>query len=291
MTVEAAPTLKGCALNIFQNWYFPNEDDVWTLNKACQTNTGASVPELSLKYSEGKNTHLMFMSDLHMGAKAFNKELFEQFINLGDAMNAYFVLGGDLWELAFPSRHENAPLEEDLDAHEQYLLAQKYFLPRKDRVLFSTRGNHDARVWKKTGFDVARKFASDLGCFYNVNGGYFKINVGTQTYTISIFHGFSASTDPFRELQNRLATYDESDVMVMGNNHFLGMKPVVKKRIVDGVEARHNVFLVRSGAFLSEPEYSREAQYAPTYEGCPIVTFNGVKRNIFVDVSGEAKFI
>jgi hypothetical protein len=282
--------LKGCALIIFQNWYFPNEEDAYALNKTCAGNVGVNVPEIPLKYSEGKKTNIILFSDLHMGAKAFNTELFEKFLGLVEEMNAYVILVGDLWELAFPSRHEQAPLEEDLDAHEQYKLAEKYFMPLRDRVLFSTRGNHDARVWKKTGFDMARKFASDLGCFYNVNGGYLRVNVGTQTYTFSLFHGFSAAADPFRELQNRLATYDESDVMAMGNNHYLGVRRVVKKRIVDGVEVRHPVYLVRTGAFLSEPEYSREAQYAPTFEGCPIITLSGTKRNIVVDVDGEAKF-
>jgi hypothetical protein len=275
-----------------QYWYFPNEVEDWPLNKAAATNTKAlgEVPELSLKYSKGKETNIMFLSDVHIGSVSHNEELLDNTLGLIDDLNAYIVLVGDTFEAAFPSRHEHASLEESMTLDDQYWTAKKKFMPFRDRILISTRGNHDARVWKKTGFDMARRFAAELGCFYNANGGYFRINVGTQTYTVAIFHGFSAGANPYTELEKRLVTYDQADLLAMGNNHYLGYTARVKKRVVDGVESRIPIYLMRTGAFLSEPEYSREALYAPTFEGAPIVTFNGTKRVMKFDVEGESKF-
>lgn len=275
-----------------QNWYFPNETEDWPLNKTASTNTRepGAIPELSLKYSQGKETNVVFLSDAHIGSQSHNEELFDKTLGLVEELNAYLILVGDIFEAAFPSRHEHASLEESMTLNDQYWTAKKKLLPLRDRILIYTRGNHDARVWKKTGFDMARRFAADMGCYYNANGGYVQINVGTQQYTIAIFHGFSAARDPFGELEKRYVVYDSADIIAMGNNHYLGFTPRMKKRVVEGKETRVPVYLLRTGNFLTEPEYSREALYSPTYDGAPVVTFSGLKRNIRFDVEGESKF-
>lgn len=278
--------------SLIQNWYFPNEVEDWPLNKIAATNTNSlgEVPELSLKFSSGKETRLMFISDAHIGSVSHNEELFDKTLGLIEELNAYVILVGDIFEAAFPSRHEHAPLEENMTLDGQYWTAKRKLMPFRDRILMSTRGNHDARVWKKTGFDMARRFAGELGCFYNANGGYLRVNVGTQTYTIAIFHGFSAARDPFGELDRRFNVYDDADIIAMGNNHYLGFSPRMKKRIVNGQESRIPIYLLRTGNFLTEPEYSRESLYSPTFDGSPIVTLNGLKRHILFDVEGESKF-
>ena len=84
--------------------------------------------------------------------------------------------------------------------------------------------------------------------------------------------------------------YDSADVIAMGNNHFLGSKAVVKKRVVDGEEVRKIIHLVRTGGFISEPEYSREALYSPTLEGAPIISLNSKAWGINIDTSGETRW-
>ena len=266
----------------------PNEQHPWELNSIAATNTATGpVPNVVLKPKDGQVT-IFPMSDIHIGAMAFNRELFEQFLEEADRRDAYIVLLGDTFEMALPSHIEHSVWEQDLNPDAQLELAIEYLKPRKDRIIISTGGNHDARVWKKTGVDIARVLSRELGCFYNRNGGYFKVSVGAQTYTWSIFHGAQASVNPFTEMEKRLAVYDESDIIAMGHNHQLCFKAVVKKRIQEGSEERHLVYLLRTGSFISEPEYSRNALYSPTLEGCPIVELSAKTRAVYIDVHGEA---
>lgn len=248
------------------------------------------VPTFTLKPNRNGVAYLMPFSDIHIGQESFNTGLFESHLEYGDKIGAYYALGGDLFEVAVPSHIPHAMWDAVMTTDDQFLTGLKYFQPRRDRVVFSTSGNHDARVWKKAGFDIARQFAMELGCFYNRNGGYFRVKVGDQTYTISMFHGHSSGMNPFAELEKRLVVYDESDVVMMGNNHALVTKAVVKKRIINNQEERVVIYLVRTGSFLNEPEYSREALYSPTLEGAPVVTFGAKKRYVHVDVLGEGRF-
>ena len=264
----------------------------WHLNKVCSTHTGeGDVPNLTLKPNRRGEVHLMTFSDVHFGANSFNRELFLRHIELARSLNAYIILGGDLMEVALPSRIEESVWEQDFPTGTQYRMARDSFGPLRDRILFSNTGNHDARVWKKTGFDLAERLAEDFGCFYNNHGGYLILNVGEQQYHTAVFHGFSAGINPFHELEKRLVTYDQADILFMGNNHVLDAKRVVKKRVKNGNEERHVVWLVRTGSFITEPDYGRAALYAPTLDGCPVTTLKADSRNIDVDVRGETRWL
>lgn len=273
---------------LITNWYLPNENHPWALNDVAVTqNASGPVPTVVLKPTDGSAT-VFPMSDIHIGANAFHRELFEAFLAEVIERDAYVVLLGDIFEMALPSHIEHSVWEQDLDPDQQLELALEFFMPIRDRIIISTGGNHDARVWKKTGVDLARILARELGCYYVRNGGYFKTQVGDQSYTWAIFHGAQASINPFTELEKRLSVYDESDILAMGHNHQLCYKTVVKKRIKDGAEERHLVYLLRTGSFISEPEYSRSALYSPTLEGCPIVELGAKERSVYIDVHGEA---
>ena len=259
-------------------------------NRVAKTHVGGEVPNLELKINKKGYSNVTVFSDTHLGSVAFNKELFEWQLEEVDALKSYIILGGDIMEVALPSRIEQSVWEINMTTDDQYQTALKYFYPRRDRILFSTSGNHDARVHKKTGLDMARMLAKDLGCHYNKNGGYLKTRVGQNEYTWSIFHGHSGGINPFIELERRLVVYDDSDIIVMGNNHQLIHKQVVKKRVIDGNEERRMVHLIRSGSFMREPEYSREALYSPTVEGAPIIYLGGNDKKVFVDTSGETRW-
>jgi predicted phosphodiesterase len=247
------------------------------------------VPNLTLN-PNGDKASLLLLSDPHIGHECFNRPLFEKYLELADDLNAYFTLGGDLWEVAIPSRIEESVFEIEFSTGDQYKESLRYLLPFRDKILFSITGNHDARVWKKTGFDMAEHFAREMGCFYNNHGGYLIVNVGSQTYKLAIFHGYSVTVNPFTELEKRYGVYDDADVIVMGNNHHLAHKAIVKKRVIDGDEKRYIVHLIRSGGFITEPDYSRVALYNPTLDGAALIHFGAKNRKIEVDVFGETKW-
>lgn len=263
----------------------------WPLNKICSTTTRelGSVPRVHIKTKSDK-VSVMMLSDVHFGAEATNIELLDKHIALADELGAYFILVGDLFEVAIPSRIEESVWEQGIKTGDQFKMGLKYLYPRRDRVIFSVSGNHDARVWKKTGFDMSEFFAKDLGCFYNKNGGYVQVVVNDVEYTFAIFHGASSGMNPFTELERRFVVYDDADVIAMGNNHHLVTKALLKKRVIDGKESRRVVHFVRTGSYMTEPEYGRAQGYAPTLDGSPIVHLSGKTKNIFIDVAGETRW-
>lgn len=267
----------------------------WPLNEVCSTHTkGWEVPNVTLKPNKNGKVNLLIFSDIHFGQKAFNEELFNKHLDLVRELDAYIILAGDLFEIAIPSHIESSVFDVDYQTDDQWLTALNYFGEFKDRIIFSLSGNHDLRVWKKTGFDLAREFARNMGCFYNRHGGLISLNVknkrNSQNYLLGAWHGFSSGVNPFMELEKRANTYDNADILALGNNHALCAKTIVKKRLVNGRDERVYMHLVRTGSYMTEPDYGRQALYPPTLDGSPIITLDSSRKNVTIDVQGELRW-
>lgn len=260
-------------------------------NKVCSTHRGGQVPNVELTPGRDGYAKVFLFSDLHVGAEAFREDLFLKHLELAEKMKAYVLLLGDLMEVALPSHIESSVWEQTFPPKVQAETVKEYLWPLRDRIVMVVSGNHDLRVWKKTSFDICEYLASEFGCFYNRHGGYVLLNVGEFQYRFAIFHGYSAAQNPYHELEKRLTVYDDVDVLAMGNNHFLGEKLVVKKRVIDGVESRKLIHLVRTGSFISEPDYGRAAQYPPTPDGAPFVMLGSESHQVLVDANGELRFV
>ncbi len=259
-------------------------------NEVCKTHKGGQVPHVVLEPNNRSNAYVFMFSDVHIGSNAFRADLFDKHLRLAKKLNAYILLLGDLMEVALPSHIESSVWEQTLTPEEQMHEVINKLYPLRDRVIMSIAGNHDLRVWKKTSVDVSAIIAESLGCFYNRHGGYVMMDVGEQTYKFAIFHGHSSAQNPYHELEKRLVVYDDVDVIAMGNNHFLGEKLVVKKRVINGQEERKLIHLVRTGSFISEPDYSRAALYSPTPDGAPFAVLSAKRHNVLIDAHGELRF-
>jgi predicted MPP superfamily phosphohydrolase len=259
-------------------------------NKVCSTHLGGEVPNVVLRPGRDGYAHVFLFSDIHVGADSFREDLFLKHLELAKRLKAYILLLGDLTETALPSHIESSVWEQVVTPASQVSKVIEYFSPFRDRIIMMISGNHDLRIWKKTSIDICEYISAELGCFYNRHGGYVLLNVGDQVYRFAIFHGRSAAQNPYHELEKRLTVYDDVDVLAMGNNHFLGEKLVVKKRVIDGKEQRKLIHLVRTGSFISEPDYSRASLYPPTPDGAPYVSLNSNRHQVLVDAHGELRF-
>lgn len=284
-------------MNLIKDLYLPIDKgnrskyiSDWPLNKVCLTHSGGEVPDVKLETNKKGQTHVMLISDIHFGQKASNMPLLKKHLDLAKRLKAYIILMGDLFEVAIPSHIESSVFEVNYFTGDQYDHARKMFGPLKDRIIFSLSGNHDHRVWKKTGFDLAKRFAEDMGCFYNMHGGLSSLNVGKQNYLFGTWHGYSAGMNPFTELEKRARVYDQCDVIALGNNHALCAKVEPRKRYKNGKEVRDWIHLIRTGSYMTEPEYGRAALYPPTLDGSALVTLGGNDRTIEVDVRGELRW-
>lgn len=259
-------------------------------NKVCSTHHGGEVPHVTLRPNKNGYAVVYMFSDIHIGSESLREDLFVKHLKQAEELDAYILLLGDMLEAALPSHIESSVWEQTITPQDQVSRLLDYFAPFRDRVIMTISGNHDLRVWKKTSIDICRYIADNLGCFYNRHGGYVFMNVGSETYKFAIFHGKSAAQNPYHELEKRLTVYDDVDVMAMGNNHFLGEKLVVKKRVIDGKETRRLVHLVRTGSFISEPDYSRASLMSPTPDGAPFAMLYSKSHRVLIDAHGELRF-
>lgn len=194
-------------------------------------------------------------------------------------------------EFAVPTHIPESMWEQTITTQAQFELTQRYFEPVKDRLIFACSGNHDWRCYKKTGIDITKILSQHLGCFYNAAGGYIQLNVGNQNYKFNIFHGASgAQVNIWAELEKRWAVFHDADLIAAGHIHHLAHKAIPKLRLYNGREQREFVHFVRTGSFITEPLYSRMSAYSPTLDGAPVITLDGDRHNIHVDVDGETRW-
>lgn len=245
------------------------------------------MPEVKLAGTEAK---VVIFSDIHIGQAAFNKALFERYLEYVNEIDAYVILGGDLMEFAIPVHMPQTMFDQILSVQDQIDSIEEYLMPIKDRVIYLTAGNHENRQWKKTGTDVSRNLAEKLGCFYNKEGGFVKLRVGKQLYTFSVFHGSSnGSSNIWNEPEKRWQFMPQTDLMAVGHIHHLAHKAVPKFHVDDdGNRGRRYVHFVRTGSFLTNANYALEVGYHPTLDGAPVITLDAKTHRISVDASGEA---
>src|SRR5262249_26549923 len=103
--------------------------------------------------------------DVHFGN---NLHASKQFIkHLEEIAAEPYVLtfnGGDLIENAILG--SPGIFSQDSTPHEQFDEALKFINPILPKMLFAISGNHEARTFRQTGFDLARAFAERLGIEY-----------------------------------------------------------------------------------------------------------------------------
>lgn len=274
------------------NNYLPNPTRNWELNRVASTHKGGAVPNVSLEPGKNGKASVLILSDVHIGQLAFNESLFLKHLELAKKLDSYIILGGDIAETAINGHIEAALWDQTETPGDQIWSILKYFEDYKHRIIFSTSGNHEIRTWKKCGVDISELMAAQLGCFYNRHGGYVKIRVADQEYTFAVFHGYSGGqANPWLEPERRWSVYHDADLIAIGHVHHLAHRQLPRKVIdKEGNEVRKMVHFVRTGSFMTEPEYSRAAMYSPTLDGAPFIFLDSKEHKISVDAEGETRF-
>jgi predicted phosphodiesterase len=109
-------------------------------------------------------------------------------------------------------------------------------------------GNHDARIFKKTGLNPYKQI------FKQKPSHTFKLD-GREIY---FNHGRSAADHPFLE-HSKYAKWAGCDVIALGHSHVLAYLPIVRYGKLN--------FYVRTGSFLGAEDYAVENGYQPLIKG------------------------
>ena len=235
-------------------------------------------------------SQVVILSDLHIGAEHHCAERLAEAIEWATEENAFVILNGDLLENAIVEG--KAPGDKLLDQAiwptEQWKRALAMFSPFAERgkLLFGTRGNHDARTRRTGLIDLCDLLITAMpkDVDYLDVGGLVRLQCGDQVYTIAVQHGSQHSQDPYRENRRLAEVYPQAELIALGHNHHLGCE--VDYHITTSESGEEEVgqrYLLRTGTFLGYPDYARERSYRPRAMGCPIIRLSSSEHRIEVD--------
>ncbi len=173
----------------------------------------------SLGQTGGADTYVALISDIHVGSKKFNEELFLEFIDIlrGETDNTLLreivrktkalLIAGDLVDGVGVYPNQEKELEID-DLWQQYEYAYSLIskIPRRIKVIIIP-GNHDASRNALPQPPIFKKFAGKL---YEDTRVYMlpnPVNIGLQGVNTYIYHG-----DYIQDLLTSTPTVDLDDV-------------------------------------------------------------------------------
>lgn len=222
------------------------------------------------------------ISDCHIGDSLFLDELLQHDIEwLQEKPNRFGILNGDILNCA-TIRSVSDSYAETLTPHQELKYARKIFEPVKDKILASDEGNHEYRIYKETGIDVAEELASSLGIYYEKEAVMLKIKFGErktnkkpQVYNLYMTHGFTGS----RTIGGKTNRLDDlsgiilSDIFVIGHSH----QQMAFPKLFFIPDNRNNKIIAKEikkincGHYLKYGGYGKKRAYHPTPPGTPVI--------------------
>jgi predicted phosphodiesterase len=238
----------------------------------------------------GKSRELVILSDVHVGAEAFDEEHFEETIRYINDKKAKVIGNGDLAENSIiegKSAGEKL-LEQKTFPTEQikYIISKLRPIARRGDLVGIIRGNHESRTRREALLDICEIVSEALECNYLGVGGYLRFRAAKQSYIAAVQHGRSCSPNTWQELERMAKLYPLAEFVALGHDHQLTSRAVAYMSIDDnGKEIVKLRYQVRTGTYLKYADYARNMCLAPGEVGSPIISFSDNGHKIKVDTS------
>jgi len=233
------------------------------------------------------------ISDIHLGAPECDMELVKSEIDwLQQKENRFAILNGDIMNIATERSLSNT-YNSNLTPHEELKKARKLFEPVKDKILAVNEGNHERRISRDTGIDIAEELATSLDTFYHPGSIITKIRFGSrdsnqkkQVYTIFQTHGFSGArtTGGKANRLEKLRKIAVTDIYIVSHTH---QKINFKKKIFQP-DLRNNKVteklqtFINTGAYLDYGGYGERKAYDPTEKGTYVLRLHAAEKKVEV---------
>lgn len=241
-----------------------------------------SLPLQVKEYPFKGDMRLVSVTDAHLGSPTFEEKAFRTTVNYiknNDAVYCFF--DGDCTENITPdcvavSTDQVMPPDQQIECFMDYMT------PIKHRILFGVRGNHLNRTRKKAHFDPMIGMCKRLGVDYLGVGGYVKLLVGKQVYTIAVQHGANGSANWETEMKRMRGIYPLAEAIFLGHDHNLTFehKPYLTIDPVTKTEVQNYCIFSRTGNYLGYAEYARDKIYELKITGSINTKFHANKHFI-----------
>jgi len=200
-------------------------DDWTTLHHA------ASKSELKptlnrVDFSDREKATIVLMGDTHIGSRYYDEELHKRDLDWCGETETPIILMGDSIEAATRDSVGAGVYEQQEIIDTQIAHFEDLYRPLVDAglILGLHSGNHEGRVYKSCGFDIAKMMAKDkLGVPYFGWAKLHYIRVGGQGYTMYTTHGGSGARMPHTKIKAAidLSNMVDAEIYAMGHLHQL----------------------------------------------------------------------
>ena len=231
------------------------------------------------------------LADWHIGDKYCNISEIKDTLNyIKNTPNAYAILNGDLMNNATKQSVSDCYAEE-MKPQEQLQTLCDLIEPIKDKVLFITQGNHEARTYKTDGIDLTAIMAKQLGIYdkYARVGGVLFLRFGEDRkhhrrmcYTFYITHGSGGGKKEGGKANGLcdLASIVDTDIYIHAHTH---LPMVIKENFYrldnkNSCVAEVEKLFVNTAATLSYGGYGQQFKFKPANTTSPIIYLNGHKK-------------
>lgn len=238
--------------------------------------------------------YIIPISDMHVGDRHFDEKKFMSFRRwIEEEPNAFVVLVGDILNCATKNSVSDIYSEiKNPQAAKKY--AFELLKPIKNKIIGMTAGNHEKRVWKESGNDIAEDLAMLLECPYDPEGLLLCIKLGQNktkhrvAYTVYITHGCGAgrTIGAKANVLKRASEIVLADIYIIGHIHFMQsfcdyyfVPDVIHKKVI-----KQKRLYVSSASFLDWGGYAEEKMLPPSKTGCPRVRLDGTKKDFHVSI-------
>lgn len=231
------------------------------------------------------------ISDVHYGCKMCNVPFFEKVMNwCYNNEDVYVKTNGDLLEcstLSSPSL-----FDQNIDINDQfdYMVDVLRPLAEEDRLLWMVRGNHEKRILRETGYDIARTLAKTLNIPYFEHGCSYQIKIRQETqkrsqiYTGYMIHGATAARTIAGKLRkcNNLSDVINAEIYEYGHVHELFHNAAPYYDIDRGRIVKRRRHYILTGGYLNYGGYVQEKGYRPVALGSPKIKLHTNSHRISV---------
>jgi len=168
---------------------------------------------------------LVLMGDMHIGSKFYDEETHKEHLDWCLTTKSPIILMGDLIETATRYSVGAGVYEQNEIVDKQIEHFYHLFRPLAEEglILGLHCGNHEQRVYKDSGLDIAKIMARELKVPYFAFSKLHKLRVGKQNYVLYTTHGNSGARMPHTKIAAalRLQAVADADIYAMGHLHQL----------------------------------------------------------------------
>ncbi len=235
-------------------------------------------------------------ADEHIGDDCCDlPRLKERIAYVAATPNAYCILNGDI--LDYASRSSIGDIEtREFNIMGQLEKAVELFAPIKDKILAITNGNHEARGYRKEGFDISKMIAMQLGLVdkYTATAAVIFLRFGAkavsygkrghepQLYVVYVNHGSGGGRKEGAKAIRLadMASIIDADIYIHSHSHL----PMIMKQGFFRADSRsssvRNVtkLFVNTAANLNYGGYGEAGEFKPNSKDTPVIYARGPKK-------------